>query len=129
MIHVTREAALSQVRIAVQIFGRLDNAGGKAIALQQHHQLMRRVLARPCFDLGIELVAVDDARRGVGKARVGEPFAVTDAFAKSFPFFLLVYRNHAPAIVAFAAVAAMGRRGRAEVSLGFGLAAVDQQFQ
>ena len=43
MKNLAREAALAQVRIAVKILGGLHDAGGNALALQHHHDLMRRV--------------------------------------------------------------------------------------
>ena len=39
--HFLGEAALTQMGVAIEIFRGLDNAGGDAVALQEHHRLMR----------------------------------------------------------------------------------------
>ncbi len=95
---------------------------------RHHHHLMRRLFARPRFDQGIERLAIGDPRGKIGKTRIGEPF-LWPTISQNFPFFLGVDRDHAPAIIAFATIAAMRRGGGAKVALGLRLAAVDEIFQ
>lgn len=58
VVDIAREAALSEMRIAVQILRRLDDSRCDALVLEHHHDLMRRVLGRPRLNPRIKLFVV-----------------------------------------------------------------------
>src|SRR5881409_2817276 len=77
MINFPGKAALTQMRVAIQIFGGLHDRGGDAFALQHHHHLMWRVLRSPFLDPVVELLTILDPRGRLGESMIRQPFPVT----------------------------------------------------
>src|SRR5262247_3133001 len=90
---------------------------------------MRRKVNCPSLNQRIQFLVMRNALLQVSKARIREPFRMVRDLAESLPFFLSLNRDHAPAVVAFAPIAAMRRGPTTEIPLRLGLAGVDEAFQ
>src|SRR5215475_5574913 len=90
---------------------------------------MRRKVNCPSLNQRIQFLVMRNTLLQVDKAWIREPFRVARDLAESLPFFLSLNGDHAPAVVAFAAIAAMRRRPIAKIPLRLGLAIVDEAFQ
>src|SRR5262245_19003771 len=90
---------------------------------------MWRQVRRPAFNRRVQLLAMRHAPSAIGEPRCAGPFTMSGNLAQSHPLRLALDRDDAPAVIAFAAVAAMGRRVGAEIPLRPGLAPLDEIFE
>jgi AcrR family transcriptional regulator len=110
MLHLLEEGPGGQLPVRTcQILDVLHHAGRDAGILEERHDGVVRTGAGPALDEAIELVGMGEPARAIGEARVGLPGRLADGVAEAAPLGLVADGDHAPAIVALAAVAAVRR--------------------
>src|SRR5262249_23390372 len=129
VIDLPRKTALAQMRITIKIFRRLHDTRCDSVALQDKHHLVRSVPFGPRLHESVEFLFVAYPGCKVREPRVIGPFAVTYNLAEAHPLFLRFDRDHTPAIIALALVAAVRCSQAAKVSLGLRVTAIDEPFQ